>query len=138
MSSNLYERLCVLFNIGACASEIAASTAFDSEDSLKGAVKNYQLAAGAFTAVRDSSLTSTRNDCTFDFYPDTLNLFISLMLAQAQELFYIKAVREKMQDKNVAKIAAQCTEFYADALKTLGSDNLRDIQKVSIFPFNHF
>ena len=125
----------MLFNIGSCASELAASTAFDTEEGLKTVVKYYQLAAGAYTAVRDSSLTTTRNDCTFDLYPDTLNFLISLMLAQLQELFYIKAVREKMQDKNIAKIAMQCSEFYADALRTLGNESLRDIQRVITFIF---
>lgn len=129
MSSSVYERLCVLFNIGACASEIAASQVYDQEDGLKTAAKYYNLAAGAFTYIRDNALTATRNDCTTDLYPETLTVLINTMLAQAQEIFYQKAVKDKMKESIISKLAAQCADFYSEAMKSIQSDNLRDLQK---------
>jgi programmed cell death 6-interacting protein len=52
------------------------------------------------------------------------------MLAQAQEVFYLKAVRDKMKDGTISKLAAQCSDFYADAMKSIQVDFLKDIQKV--------
>lgn len=129
MSSGLYERLCVLFNVGACCSEIAGLQQLDTEDGLKTAAKLYQLAAGAFTYVRDNSLTTTRNDCTSDLYPETLNVLIQTMLASAQEVFYHKAVKDKMRDLIISKLAAQCSDYYAEAMKSVQTESLKDLQK---------
>lgn len=130
MSSNIYERLCVLFNIGAMCSEIAGTQQLDTEEGLKTAAKLYQQAAGAFAYIRDNSLTATRNDCTFDLYPETLTVLSSIMLAQAQEIFYQKSIKDKMRDLIVSKLAAQCSDYYADAMKSIQSDQLKDLQKV--------
>jgi programmed cell death 6-interacting protein len=129
LSSGLYERLCVLFNIAAQASDIASTQQFDTDDGLKTAMKLYQLAASAFSFIRDNSLTTTRSDCTTDFYHETLTCLISMMLAHAQEVFYHKAVNDKLKESTVSKLAMQCSDFYADALKNLQHEDLRDLQK---------
>ena len=131
LSSGLYERLCVLFNIGAACSEVAGTQMLDQEDGLKTAAKLYQLAAGAFSFVRDNSLTTTRNDCTSDLYPETLSVLIAVMLAQAQEVFYMKAIKDKMRDLVISKLAAQCSDLYADAMKAVQNEQLKDLQRVS-------
>ena len=121
--------MCVLFNVAASCTEVAGVQQLDQEDGLKTAAKLYQLAAGAFTYIRDSSLTTTRNDCTSDLFPETLTCLISLMLAQAQEIFYYKAIKDKMRELIISKLAAQCSDFYADALKAIQHESLKDIQK---------
>lgn len=126
LSSGLFERLCVLFNIGACASDIAASQSLDQEDGLKTAAKLYQLAAAAFNTIKESSLTATRDDCTFDLYPDTLSLLAAIMLGQAQEIFYYKSLQDKMKDNTISKIASQCYEYYSEASRIITTDNFRD------------
>ena len=139
LSSALYEKLCVLFNLGACCSESAAAQPLDSDDSLKTAAKLYQLAAGAFAYIRDNSLTATRNDCTLDLFPETLTLLTSVMLAQAQEVFYLKCVKDRMKDLTLSKIVAQCADFYADAMKAVQHESLKELQKVSsLSPLCHF
>lgn len=126
----MYERLCVLFNIGAVCSDIAGTQPLDTDEGLKTAVKLYQLASGAFAFIRDNSLTATRNDCTFDLYPETLSLLSIIMLAQAQEVFYHRAINEKFKELIVSKISAQCSEYYADAMKMFTSnDQLKDLQR---------
>lgn len=129
LSSGLYEKLCVLFNVGACCSDIASSSQLDTEDGLKTAAKLYQQAAGCFSYIRDNSLTATRSDCTLDFYPDALSLLIAIMLAQAQEIFYIKSVDNKFKDATIAKLVKQTSDYYADAMKAIQTDFLKDLQK---------
>lgn len=133
LSSGLYERLCVLFNVAASCTEVAGMQQLDQEDGLKTAAKLYQLAAGAFTFCRDSSLTTTRNDCTSDLFPETLTVLISIMLAQAQEIFYLKSIKDKMKESIISKLAAQCSDFYADAMNSVQKDSLKDLQK-SLLP----
>ena len=130
LSSSVYEKLCVLFNIGAQASEIAAVQQYDQDDGLKTAIKLYQTAAGAFSYIRDNSLTTTRSDCTTDFYHETLSLLISIMLAQSQEVFYHKAVKDRMKENTISKIAAHASDLYADAMKQVQHESLKDLQKV--------
>ena len=120
----------MLFNIAAVCSEIAGTQPLDTEEGLKIAAKLYQQAAGAFAFIRDNSLTATRNDCTFDLYPETLSLLSTIMLAHAQEVFYHKSIKEKMRDLIICKLAAQASDYYADAMKLIQSnEQLKDLQK---------
>lgn len=130
LSSGLYERICVLFNVAASCTEIAGIQQLDQEEGLKTAIRLYQLAAGAFANIRDSSLTTTRSDCTSDLFPETLTVLISIMLAQAQEIFYFKSIKDKMKDSIVCKLAAQTSDFYADAMKSIQHESLKDLQKI--------
>lgn len=88
------------------------------------------MAAGAFLFVKESSLTTTINDYTSDLYPETLTVLISIMLAQAQEIFYLKAIKDKMRELIISRLAAQCSDFYADAMKSIQNDSLRELQRV--------
>ncbi len=130
MSSSVYEKLCVLFNIGAQSAEVAALQQYDQDEGLKVAIQMFQLAAGAFSYIRDNSLTTTRSDCTTDLNHETLSLLISIMLAQTQEVFYHKAVKDKKKGITISKLAAQCSDYYADAMKQIQTESLKDLQKV--------
>jgi len=115
--------------VGACCSDIAANSSLETEEGLKTAAKLYQQAAGCFSYIRDHALTATRSDCTSDFYPDTLTCLIAVMQAQAQEVFYLKAVDNKFKDATIAKLVKQCSDFYAEAMKDVQAENLKDLQK---------
>ncbi|KAL4629391.1 programmed cell death 6-interacting protein isoform X3 [Arapaima gigas] len=112
-----YEKTCVLFNVGALASQIASEQNLDSDEGLKAAAKFYQLASGAFSHIKDTVLSALNREPTMDISPDTVGTLSQIMLAQAQEVFFIKATSDKMKDAVIAKLANQAADFYGDALK---------------------
>ncbi|XP_044140527.1 programmed cell death 6-interacting protein [Bufo gargarizans] len=112
-----YEKTCVLFNVGALASQIASEQNLDNDEALKAASRYYQLASGAFSHIKDTVLSSLNREPTVDISPDTMGGLSIIMLAQAQEVFFLKATRDKMKDAIIAKLANQAADFYGDALK---------------------
>ena len=54
---------------------------------------------------------------TPDLRPDTLHALSAIMLAQGQEVIARKALKDKMKDAIVAKLAQHCCDLYADAMK---------------------
>uniref|UniRef100_A0A8C5MR09 Programmed cell death 6-interacting protein n=1 Tax=Leptobrachium leishanense TaxID=445787 RepID=A0A8C5MR09_9ANUR len=112
-----YEKTCVLFNIGALASQIASEQNLDNDEALKAASRFYQLASGAFSHIKDTVLSSLNREPTVDISPDTVGTLSLIMLAQAQEVFFIKATQDKLKDALIAKLANQAADYYGDAFK---------------------
>ena len=69
-----YEKVCVLFNIGAYNSSVAAEQNFDSDDGLQKALKKLQLAAGVFSHLKNISVAAIQRDPTPDLDPETLGI----------------------------------------------------------------
>ncbi|XP_070970498.1 programmed cell death 6-interacting protein isoform X1 [Oncorhynchus clarkii lewisi] len=112
-----YEKTCVLFNGAALASQIASEQNLDSDEGLKAAAKYYQLASGAFGHIKDTVLSALNREPTMDISPETVGTLSLIMLAQAQEVFFLKATSDKMKDAIIAKLANQAADFYSDAFK---------------------
>lgn len=112
-----YEKTCVLFNAAALASQIASEQNLDSDEGLKAAAKYYQLASGAFGHIKDTVLSALNREPTMDISPETVGTLSLIMLAQAQEVFFLKATSDKMKDAVIAKLANQAADFYGDAFK---------------------
>ncbi|XP_041045128.1 programmed cell death 6-interacting protein isoform X2 [Carcharodon carcharias] len=112
-----YEKSCVLFNIGALASQIAAEQNLENDEGLKAAAKYYQLASGVFQHIKDTVLSALNREPTMDISPDTVGTLSLIMLAQAQEVFFLKAAADKMKDAIIAKLANQAADYYGDAFK---------------------
>ncbi|XP_030300939.1 programmed cell death 6-interacting protein isoform X1 [Calypte anna] len=112
-----YEKTCVLFNCGALASQIAAEQNLENDEGLKAAAKHYQFASGAFQHIKDTVLSALNREPTVDISPDTVGTLSLIMLAQAQEVFFLKAARDKMKDGIIAKLANQAADYYGDAYK---------------------
>jgi len=112
-----YEKMNVLFNIGALSHQIASSQNKTTADGLKIACQNHQQAAGAFTRLKEE-LEKHPQSNSFDLTMDSISMLIQLNLAQAQECFYEKAVKDNMNPSIVAKLSAQVVDFY-DATATL-------------------
>ncbi|XP_017377247.1 programmed cell death 6-interacting protein isoform X1 [Cebus imitator] len=112
-----YEKSCVLFNCAALASQIAAEQNLDNDEGLKIAAKHYQFASGAFLHIKETVLSALNREPTMDISPDTVGTLSLIMLAQAQEVFFLKATRDKMKDAIIAKLANQAADYFGDAFK---------------------
>ncbi|XP_058513129.1 programmed cell death 6-interacting protein isoform X1 [Ochotona princeps] len=112
-----YEKSCVLFNCAALASQIAAEQNLDNDEGLKIAAKHYQFASGAFLHIKETVLSALNREPTVDLSPDTVGTLSVIMLAQAQEVFFLKATRDKMKDAIIAKLANQAADYFGDAFK---------------------
>uniref|UniRef100_UPI00359017A2 programmed cell death 6-interacting protein-like n=1 Tax=Myxine glutinosa TaxID=7769 RepID=UPI00359017A2 len=112
-----FEKMCVLFNIGAMMSHIAGELTLDSDEGMKTAAKYFQQAAGCFAHIKDHVMSASSREPTVDLTPDTTGALSLIMLAQAQEVFCLKATADKMKDASIAKLANQAADNYNDAFK---------------------
>lgn len=96
----------------------------DSDEGLKMAAKLFQQSAGIFSHLK-SAAPALGQEPTPDLSPDTLHVLSILMLAQAQEIFVFKAIKDAMKDPVIAKLASQTEEMYADVLKAMQKDSLK-------------
>ncbi|OWA53599.1 Programmed cell death 6-interacting protein [Hypsibius exemplaris] len=124
-ASLAFEKICVMFNIGSMLSQIGANQNVEFDDGLRIATRYFQQAAGVFQYVKDHVLAAIQQEPTPDLYPDCLTALSTLMMAQAQEVLFMKAAKEKMKDAVIAKLAAQTEDYYADAMKQMQRDNIR-------------
>ncbi|KAK2582526.1 hypothetical protein KPH14_004820 [Odynerus spinipes] len=125
ISTLAYEKACVLFNIAALQSSVAATQSLESDEGLKLAAKLFQQSAGIFNYLKGNVMMAIQQEPTPDISPETLGALSSLMLAQAQEIFVHKAIHDSMKDGIVAKLASQAEELYADALKLFQKEIFR-------------
>ncbi|CAD1468990.1 unnamed protein product [Heterotrigona itama] len=125
ISTLAYEKVCVLFNIAALQSSVAAAQSLDSDEGLKLAAKLFQQSAGTFNYLKTNVMMAIQQEPTPDISPETLGALSALMLAQAQEIFVHKAIHDAMKDGIIAKLAAQAEELYADALKLFQKEIFR-------------
>ncbi|EFN81685.1 Programmed cell death 6-interacting protein [Harpegnathos saltator] len=125
ISTLAYEKVCVLFNIAALQSSVAAMQSLDSDEGLKLAAKLFQQAASIFNFLKGNVMIAIQQEPTPDISPETLGALSALMLAQAQEIFVYKAIHDSMKDGIVAKLAAQTEELYAVALKMFQKEIFR-------------
>ncbi|XP_012502331.1 PREDICTED: programmed cell death 6-interacting protein isoform X2 [Propithecus coquereli] len=126
-----YEKSCVLFNCAALASQIAAEQNLDNDEGLKTAAKHYQFASGAFLHIKETVLSALSREPTVDISPDTVGTLSLIMLAQAQEVFFLKATRDKMKDAIIAKLANQAADYFGDAFKQC---QYKDTLPKEVFP----
>lgn len=122
-----WEKVCVLFNIAALQSSIAQSQSLDTDEGLKLAAKMFQQAAGIFQRLKSDVVPAIQQDPTPDMNADTLASLSTLMLAQAQETFVHKAIHDRMKDAILAKLCAQCEEYYAEAIKLMSKESVKMI-----------
>lgn len=125
ISSLAYEKVCTLFNIAALQSSVAATQPLESDEGLKLALKLFQQSAGIFTHLKAAAPAAIPQEPTSDLSPDCLHVLASLMLAQAQEIFVMKAIKDNVKDQLVAKLCCQCEEMYAEVLKSMQKETVR-------------
>ncbi|KAI5698642.1 hypothetical protein M8J75_009827 [Diaphorina citri] len=122
-----WERVCVLFNIAALQSAIAQAQSLDTDEGLKLAAKMLQSSAGIFNYLKGAIVPAIQQDPTPDMNADTLSALSTLMLAQAQEAFVQKAIHDRMKDAILAKLCAQCEDYYAEAMRLMSKDSVKQM-----------
>merc|ERR1712130_565126 len=113
-TSLLYEKACVLFNVAAISTKLAAAQDLGEEDGLRRATQLLQSAADC-----------TEQKPTPDLSPDCLEALSSLCLAQAQDCVLRKAVRDQKKAAVVAKLAAHAKVLYLQTNLSMGRESVR-------------
>ena len=96
-------------------SQLALSSNRSTSDGLKVACNYFCLAAGVLSHLKTNIIPEMRCDPPEDMDANTLESLEFLMLAQAQECFWQKAVKDGLKDASIAKLAAKVSDLYSDA-----------------------
>ncbi|EGP82953.1 unnamed protein product [Zymoseptoria tritici ST99CH_1A5] len=110
-----FELANILFNLGAMYSQLALSSNRATTDGLKSAANNFCFAAGIFHHLNEKVIPDLKSTPPEDMDTPTLEALKSLMLAQAQECFWQKAVKDGIKDSIIAKLAAKVSDLYNEA-----------------------
>lgn len=123
IQSLAYERVCVLFNLAASYSDVAATALNEdvhNEHALQLAAKYFQLASGIFLSLKsDAPAALGQRPTQTDLNPSILDILHYLMLAQAQEAIFVKACQNNMSDVSLSKLASQCSDYYGECYKLI-------------------
>ena len=104
-----------MFNLAAMYSQLALSSNRATSDGLKNAANNFCFAAGVLSHLKTTVIPELRSSPPEDMDDLTLESLENLMLAQAQECFWQKAVKDGLKDASIAKLAAKVSDLYSEA-----------------------
>lgn len=122
-----YERACCLYNLSVVLYVQARAADRDSAEGVKEAVRCLQNAAGIVGVIRNEVVPSLRNVQTPDLSPTSLLLLQTLCLAEAQEIFYDKAARDKANRTLLSKLALQTSTYFSQAAAYAKQMNSMDL-----------
>ncbi|GMG10961.1 unnamed protein product [Aspergillus oryzae] len=95
-------------------SQLAFSVNRTTPDGLKQACNYLCQAAGVLAHLRTDILPDLRASPPEDMDDMTLQSLEQLLLAQGQECFWQKAVKDGLKDASIARLAAKVSDFYAE------------------------
>ncbi|KAH7913212.1 BRO1-like domain-containing protein [Hygrophoropsis aurantiaca] len=126
LCSLTFERVSVLFNLGALYSQLASLEDRSTPEGLKRASGYYQNAAGVFAYLVSSALPkfTIPPDCEekpLDLTDSFVKSLELLMLAQAQECVWQRAVIDQYKNGLIARLATQVSSLYAASLHQIRS-----------------
>ncbi|KAJ5718144.1 hypothetical protein N7488_003790 [Penicillium malachiteum] len=110
-----FELANILFNLAALYSQLAYALNRTTADGLKQACNYSCQAAGVLAHLRTDILPDLRASPPEDMDEMTLQSLEQLLLAQGQECFWQKAVKDGLKDVSIARLAAKVSDFYGDA-----------------------
>ncbi|KAI0671768.1 BRO1-domain-containing protein [Trametes maxima] len=118
----VYERASLLYNLAALYSQLGSAEDRSTPQGLKQAIKFYQSAAGTLNYLNDSALPQLHaalaaDDPLMELTEAFVKSLQFLMLAQAQECVWQRAVMDNYKNGLIAKLAAKVGSFYASAVK---------------------
>ncbi|KAL9098996.1 MAG: hypothetical protein Q9163_005440 [Psora crenata] len=114
-----YEKASIIFNISAALSCHAASQDRNDDAGQKSAYHSFQASAGMFTYINENFLHAPSKDLS----RETVKTLITLMLAQAQEVFVEKQIADDRKVGLLAKLANQAALLYSQAMEGI-QDNV--------------
>ncbi|KAB8215890.1 pH-response regulator protein palA/RIM20 [Aspergillus novoparasiticus] len=109
-----FELANILFNLVALYSQLAFSVNRTTPDGLRQACNYLCQAAGVLAHLRTDILPDLRASPPEDMDDMTLQSLEQLLLAQGQECFWQKAVKDGLKDASIARLAAKVSDFYAE------------------------
>ncbi|KAI4182542.1 MAG: hypothetical protein LQ348_004828 [Seirophora lacunosa] len=110
-----YELANVLYNLASLYTQLAVSLNRSTSDGLKSACNYFCQAAGVISHLKETVIPELRTMPPEDMDTVTLESLQQLLLAQAQECFWSKAVKDGLKDGLIAKLAAKVSDFYDQA-----------------------
>src|SRR5277367_377503 len=122
-----YEKASVIFNISAVLSCHAANQNRSEDSGLKTAYHSFQASAGMFTYINENFLHAPSTDLS----RETVKTLISITLAQAQEVFLEKQIRDGKKSGLLAKLASQAHFLYSQAKEGLQENFAKGVFDVS-------
>ncbi|RMZ81035.1 hypothetical protein DV738_g2460, partial [Chaetothyriales sp. CBS 135597] len=116
LQNNLrYELANILFNLAALYSQLAYHGNRSTPEGLKQAAQYGIAAAGTLSFLRTTILPDMRVTPPEDMDGPTLESLEQMCLAQAQECFWLKAVKDGMKDGTIARLAVKVSDYYYTA-----------------------
>ena len=110
-----FELANILFNLAALYCQLAVTANRSSADGLKSASKYFSQSAGVIAHLKTAVIPELRSATPADMEPVTLECLEQLLLAQAQECYWHKAVSDGLKDLLVSKLAAEVADLYLKA-----------------------
>ncbi|KAG5914947.1 bck1-like resistance to osmotic shock [Claviceps africana] len=108
-----FEKASVIFNISAVLSCYAVHQNRGEESPLKVAYHSFQASAGMYTYINENFLHAP----SYDLSRETVKTLISVMLAQAQEVFLEKQTADRKKVALLAKLASQAGHLYGQSIE---------------------
>ncbi|KAI7900451.1 BRO1-like domain-containing protein [Cokeromyces recurvatus] len=120
MTNLNYEKACVLFRIAGVYSELGCLQSWISTEGTRKSCHLFQNAAGCLSFVKSDLLSDFQAKSHQDF--DMIDAFIALMMAQAHECVWKKAIMEHMKHGTVARLAMKVSDLYNTFLFNISSN----------------
>ena len=126
-----FEKACVLFNLGAILSKIATAKYYEfqnqkstnpNDDTIKDSIQLLQQAAGVYGFIAENFLNAPSGDLS----QLSVRFLVKLVLAQAQEIFLLKAISGDLEQKKnslIAKLSRSVSNFFSECTKMLNAMN---------------
>ncbi|KAH0604423.1 uncharacterized protein H6S33_006800 [Morchella sextelata] len=118
-----FEKASIIFNISAVHSCHAANQNRSEELGIKTAFHSFQASAGMFTYINENFLHAPSTDLS----RETVKTLISIMLAQAQEVFLEKQIADGKKPGMLAKLAAQAGLLYSQAVEGVQENSAKGV-----------
>ncbi|KAG7085708.1 hypothetical protein E1B28_003252 [Marasmius oreades] len=107
-TSIAYEKASILFQIAATHSAIASSQSRSDPEGIKRAFHYFKTCAGMLTYINENFLHAPSTDLS----REVVKFLVSVILAQATEVFFEKCTDEKKGAVLVSKIGSQAASMY--------------------------